>query len=437
MTKSQGSAPTPREDYSASRSFFGQPIVVRVRDLNWQPPAPAPAEETWVSSLLGEDLPETSSTESLLEGVDKSVFGVTTSVDSVTPALSPVPAAVTASSLSDSAPSANNAAAPSYLHRTAQPRDQRRGMVLSGQWLNRLYMGGMAVSLLVASYWVLSSGGSSEETTNNVPEDLFANTSLDEAPPWSGLEPSLTPHESITVQPQETNVPQMASLPERASTGAPRNPAEVELTTIHPAYAGLPSSPPTEYNPAWSDTNSVPSVQDDGYIPSFGPSSTADSLAGDYEASYSRGVPTGNNLPSFDPNPAGHAASSAPGGASEHRTGYPATGSSNASAEHWMLSNGREQGEDTRSANPAARSESQYTQVIHGNPTGGSMPQIHTPPRVAESTPGYQLPQGNAEFGYGPPSDSYADPYSREDSFPRSASRTGLTGGIETFSETR
>ncbi len=435
MTRPLGSAPTPQHE-APSQSYCGYPVLIRVPDLAWQPapPAPvAPASSHCEPSLLGDDPPEAEAPASLLNTPQP-------------PAYSPLLSEATG-------PTGAASPAPSSPHSTADLRAQRRQSIQQGQWLNRLYLGGMAVSLLVASYWVLNSGGSADSATEEVPQDMFAATGeLDEAPAWSGLEPSISSTTSVTVEPLDNPIPQMASKPELASTPSESRQADrrAEMTTVVPPYGNDFSYSPSDYtNPAWSEAPApsrtanthVAEMDQDDYIPSFGPSSADYAEQEPIRTARTSSIPMGNNAPSFSAD-----ASDNPASEPQQSYGYPLADESSDTGKHWALQEGKliQKGQSDRSASQTA--DAQLPQIYNGPAAyDRDMPVIQTPQSSQMAT----TRQGEYEqggFGFGPYSGGEpaqgnpaygAESMSSHDEFPRSASRAGLLGVQPFESETR
>jgi len=251
MTKPLGTSHN-RDSQDTQGTFYGHPIVIRVKDLTWQPPAqPAPApQQDWVSNLLGEDPHEG-------DAHDDSLLvpsAAPAQAEPQPPAAPQPPAKVAAAPVPQPEPAA--AAKPSYIHNSSESRQQRRASILSSQMKNRLMLGGLAVSLLFVSVWALTgSGGSDESPVENVPQDLFVSTGeLGDAPAWNANPANGDPGETITVEPMDNEITRMAALPSRETPSNPMmsNPSrDTQMTHIATPDSLDNETSPTGYgNPA-------------------------------------------------------------------------------------------------------------------------------------------------------------------------------------------
>ncbi len=399
MTKPLGT-PQNRDHQDSQGTFYGHPIVIRVKDLTWQPPveeAPVPQED-WVSNLLGEDPHEIESDDSLLVHTAAAPIPMPEPVADLPPT-PVVPAA---------APSAKNdplgPTKPSYIHNSSEGRTQRRASLISGQWKNRLALGGMAVSLLFVSVWALSSGGGGEEPpVSEVEQELFVDTGeLGPAPTWDGNPAASDPNETITLEPMgSSSVPQMASAPSRDISPSPAmsNPShQAQLPNISTADELDYAPPAGNYNNPVEGmpANEAPA---DTYIPQFGPSNKNPDFEAPADDSYSPsygGAPTEAYVPSFDGGPS--QPSSAPSmELNAPRTSQYPSANPNSAERHWMLQEGK-----LAERNPSGNSlptSSQLPQIVEGPQYQADLPVVNNQP-PQNNMP--SMPNQNDVYGYGP-----------------------------------
>ncbi|MEW4564154.1 hypothetical protein AB1K70_16570 [Bremerella sp. JC770] len=423
MTKPLGT-PHNRDTQDNQGTFYGHPIVIRVKDLSWQPPAePAVApQQDWVSNLLGEDPNEADHHESLL--VPSAV------TPAPEPQLPPAPLPepkVEAPVEPKPEPEPVAASKPSYIHNSSESRKQRRESILSSQMKNRLALGGIAVSLLLVSFWALSgSGGSDESPVENVPQDLFVSTGeLGDAPAWNANPAASDPSETITVEPMDSEIAQMASLPSRStpSNSMMSNPSrDTQMTSIaSPAPIGTDSTTNMYSNPAQgSGVEASADVAPADQLWQFGPSN----MNPDYQeppvnpySGSSSSAPSGN-IPSFDgsqPQPAAGQPSQTrplPGGSmsleAPQTSQYQApTGES---GRHWMQQEKGnwdiQDGELVRngSSGAASSSHTQMPKIQEGYQHQAGYPVVNN--QMPENTPSPGTQQDNGQWGFGPYSGS-------------------------------
>ncbi|QDU74008.1 hypothetical protein Pan97_10080 [Bremerella volcania] len=417
MTKPLGT-PQNREPQDTQGTFYGHPIVIRVKDLTWQPPVePAPApQQDWVSNLLGEDTHEGDHHESLL------VAAPVASQPAPQPQAAPLPQPkVEATPQPQAEPVAPTK--PSYIHNSNETRQHRRASILSSQMKNRLALSGIAVSLLAVSFYALSgSGGSDQSPVENVPQDLFVSTGeLGDAPAWNANPAASDPSETITVEPFEGEIPQIASLPTRNPSSNPTmsNPSrDVQMTNIATPDVMQTGNMSHSYgNPA---QGSEPAGSPADQVWQFGPSN----MNPDYEEplggpAFTDQVPEyRNDVPQFDGSqptmgqPQPSQTRPLPGGSmnmSDPRTSqYQAPAGD--SGRHWMQ---QEQSEWDYQDGKLVRNSSR------GNPAspGTQMPEIHegyqhqagypvVNNQMPENAPAPGMQQDNSQWGFGPYSGS-------------------------------
>lgn len=420
MTKPLGT-PQNRETQDTQGTFYGHPIVIRVKDLTWQPPAPEPVavpQQDWVSNLLGEDPHDADFHESLL------VPPTADLPPEPQPAAAPLPPPqVEALPELPTEPAAP--AKPSYIHNSSEARQQRRATILSSQMKNRLALGGIAVSLLLVSFWALSSGGGSGESpVENVPQDLFVSTGeLGDAPAWNANPSASDPSETITVEPFEGEIPHMASMPTRGTPSNPMmsNPSrDTQMTNISTPDALEVETMPAAYgNPAQGDIGLPAEGSPATQVWQFGPSNVNPQYEEAPINPYSdngSSVPTGN-IPNFDssqsqpsqtsPLPGGQMDLNAPR-TSQYQQ-QPAGGND---GRHWMqqeqggwdLQDGKLVATGTHAAPPS--SGTQLPQIYEGYQHQAGMPVVNNQMPVNAPSPAPGAQQDNSQWGFGPYSGS-------------------------------
>ncbi|WP_105350327.1 MULTISPECIES: hypothetical protein [Pirellulaceae] len=417
MTKPLGT-PQNRETQDTQGTFYGHPIVIRVKDLTWQPPAPEPVavpQQDWVSNLLGEDPHEADYHESLL------VPPTTNLPPEPQPVAAPLPQEpVAAAPEPPEEPVAP--AKPSYIHNSNEARQQRRATILSSQMKNRLALGGVAVSLLLVSFWALSgSGGSDESPVENVPQDLFVSTGeLGDAPAWNASPAATDPGETITVEPFEGEIPHMASLPVRNNPSNPTmsNPSrDTQMTQIATPNMQQQETLPASYgNPAQEDIGLPMGGSPADQIWQFGPSN----MSPQYEevpinpySDNGSSVPTGN-IPNFDASQSQPSQTRPlPGGSmdlNDPRTSQYQQPAAENDGRHWMQ---QESGNysyengtltENRSSGSTASSGTQMPAIYEGYQHQAGMPVVNN--QMPTNAPAPTAQQDNSQWGFGPYSGS-------------------------------
>lgn len=412
MTKPLGT-PQNRDTQDTQGTFYGHPIVIRVKDLTWQPPVQPVAEpqQDWVSNLLGEDPQESAYQESLL------VTPAAVPLPEPTPEAAPLPQPkVELAPEPQAEPPAP--AKPSYIHNSSESRQQRRASILSSQMKNRLALGGIAVSLLAVSFYALSgSSGNSESPVENVPQDLFVSTGeLGDAPAWNANPAASDPSETITVEPLDSEIPQIASLPTRNPSSNPTmsNPSrDTQMTNIAtPDSLDVDYAPAAYNNPAQTGMGAPADVSPADQVWQFGPSNVDPEFEEAPINPYSGpsgSVPTGN-IPNFDNGQSQPSQTRPlPGGTMDMSNSQYQAPAADA-GRHWMQ---QEQSEWDYQDGKLVRAGNS------GSPAsaGTQMPEIH---EGYQHQPGYpvvnnQLPenapvpgpqQDNSQWGFGPYSGS-------------------------------
>ena len=403
MTKPLGN-PKSRENQDTQGTFYGHPVVIRVKDLTWEPPVeeqPAGTQD-WVSNLLGEDPTADLAEESLL-------------VEAPTaPIMPPQPAAMAPAAVEvASAPVASaSTAAPSYIHhRGEETRQARRESILSGQWRNRIYLAGMAVSLLVASAWLLSGDDDSIPPVDDVDQGLFVSTGeLGSAPSWDATPGTDADNETITVSPLDTAIPMVATKPDRTELTNPTmgNPSQdTQMTNIASGYEPEGSIAPPYNNPASNQQlPPEPMAPEDEYY-QFRPEGmeSAPTGAGSYSPSFNPATDE-DYTPQFDGRPS--ASPGMPSGGPSLELNAPATSQYSVpngdSGRHWMQQpTGNFAYEDgkltqrTAATNPA-NSQPQLPQIHEGYQPQPGMPMIGTP---TQPTYSQTAPQNPSQGGFG------------------------------------
>lgn len=403
MTKPLGTPHNP-ETQDTQGTFYGHPIVIRVKDLTWQPPAePAPMpQQDWVSDLLGEDPHEGDTHESLL------VSSVAAPQPEPQSAAAPLPQPkLEAAPQPQPEPAAP--AKPSYIHNSTDSRQQRRASILSNQMKNRLVLGGIAVSLLFVSVWALTgSGGSDESPVENVPQDLFVSSGeLGSAPAWDANPAASDPSETITVEPLDSEIPHMASLPTR-STPSMSNPSrDTQMTSIAtPASMDMDTAPSGYNNPAQGGSLGSPSADSPAnQVWQFGPSNVDPNYeepAGDPQFT-DRLPASSNGIPNFDGSqyqPSQGQPSQTrplPGGSmnmNDPRTSQYPSPANDGSGRHWMQEEQKDWDyQDGKLVRNGAG----------GNPSssGSQMPEIHEGYQHQSGYPvvNNQMPENNSPAG--------------------------------------
>lgn len=412
MTKPLGT-PQNCDTQDTQGTFYGHPIVIRVKDLTWQPPAqPEPAtQQDWVSNLLGEDPQEGAYQESLL------VAPTAAPQPEPQPEVAPLPQpAVEAAPEPPAEPAAP--AKPSYIHNSSESRQQRRASILSSQMKNRLALGGIAVSLLAVSFYALSgSGGSNESPVENVPQDLFVSTGeLGDAPAWNANPATSDPSETITIEPMDSEIPQMASLPTRSPSPNPTmsNPSRnTQMTNISTPNSMDANTLPAAYsNPAQGDMGLPADVSPADQVWQFGPSN----MNPDYEeppinpySGADGSVPTGN-IPNFDSSQSQPSQTRPlPGGSmdmSDPRTSQYQPSNSADGGRHWMQEEASDwdyqDGKLVRntSSGNAASTGSQLPEIHQGYQPQTGFPVVNN--QMSETTPAPNTQQDNGQWGFGP-----------------------------------
>lgn len=153
----------------------------------------------------------------------------------------------------------------------APDREQRRVAILRGAWLNRAYITGISVTVLVATYLILNGFGSQKsETAPKLDDSLFTfedelpSSKLNEAPPWSPLKESET-----VVTSEDSFVPrfdggeEVPFLADRPS----RDASPLSNPRLNPGLQTTIVGPSDREPIANSPTTQVP----DSYQPSFSP----------------------------------------------------------------------------------------------------------------------------------------------------------------------
>ncbi|PQO28262.1 hypothetical protein [Blastopirellula marina] len=418
MTKPLGS-PKSQDQQDNHRTFYGHPIVVRVKDLTWEPPVEeeAPAQEAWVSNLLGEDPYEVEREESLLVNVPPAP-----ELPFVEPPIAELPPTTIEPVASKPQPASKT---PDYLNHSGDGRRERLQSLITGQWKNRIMMSGMAVSLFVATYWLLSSGGTDESPVDDVQQNLIVESGqLGDAPAWNAPSPD---SETITIEPISRNTPQMASMPPREDIiGSPvQHTSQMELTAISAPDVDSPEVPNYAHeNPAWSQNPaSGVSAQQDSYSPSFGPASDNTQLPRQAAPSFDAGsVPMESPIPNFDnssntndpqggyqPSFQGNRPSyeetapsyEAPAPSSAGRSQYSEPSGDYNTSPHWMKE-GMQNSMPTGAT--AAMSQAPLPSIQNGPPQGAEMPQIEaaTPfnPSQYASSPANSQPAPQSGYGF-------------------------------------
>ena len=464
MTKPLGQSDS-RDIQDNHRTFYGQPIVVRVKDLTWQPPAPEapPAQDAWVSNLLGEDPYEAPSEDSLLMDVpappidDEELVGTLPQPAPAPEKPKPQPASTT----------------PTYLrHKAEKSRRDHLTEVILGHSKKVLGLGGLALSLILFSYWMLA-GDTSEPPVEDVDQELFVELGDSSAPAWP---PAGTPEsETITVESTTPSAPQIASLPTREdrgmSTPAQYNTPQTQLPTIGTPDVEMDSNPSNPaVNPAYLDNPEPSSTESSGgYVPSFSPTGNAYPPMGETSpAAGNNALQTEGNIPNFDGGapsdyntPAeqpyvpsygggatsgyGEPAASTPQTNTGNASPYPSTNSGADPQIHWALKEGKLHRPDSTNGMTNNASGSQLPSIQNGAPQGQGLPQIENPGQT-DSQPYYtdynmpaSSPTGNSQsggqsnngFSFNPGGNGYAAPATGTNEGPRSAARLG--GNIEPY----
>ncbi|MBA2116410.1 hypothetical protein [Bremerella alba] len=421
MTKPLGT-PHNHETQDTQGTFYGHPIVLRVKDLTWQPPAePAPApQQDWVSDLLGEDPHEGDTHESLL------VPAAAPSLPEPQREAAPLPqpkAEAAPEPRVEPAPSAQ----PSYIHNSGETRQKRRVSLLSGQMKNRLVLGGIAVSLLFVSVWALSgSGGSDESPVENVPQDLFVSTGeLGDAPAWNAGS-AADPSETITIEPLDNEITQMASLPSRSMSPNTMmsNPSrDTQMTNIAtPASMNVETSASPYGNPAQGGSLGAPSIDSpSNQVWQFGPSNKEPNFEEPPITPYSgsnRPAPTGD-VPNFDGSqsqpgqPQPSQTRPLPGGSmgmGDTRTSQYAPPAGEGGGRHWMqaeesnyaMQNGTLVEKNSTGSGPSPGTQMPEIHEGYQHQAGFPVVNSHRP----ENTPSTGPQQDNGQWGFGPYSGS-------------------------------
>ncbi len=423
MTKPLGT-PQNRDTQDNQGTFYGHPIVIRVKDLSWQPPAQPEVEpqQDWVSNLLGEDPQEGDTHESLL--VPAAAEAPPEPV--ATPAAKPAPEVkAPVAPQVQPAPEPATSAKPSYIHNSTESRKQRRASILSSQMKNRLALGGMAVSLLLVSFWALSGSGDSEESpVENVPQDLFVSTGeLGDAPAWNaGTNPAASdPSETITVEPLDNEIPQMASLPTRSTPSNPMmsNPSrDTQMTSIAtPASMDVDTSADPYSNPAPESIDSGAGSASGEQLWQFGPSNVNPDFEEPAVNPYSGGSIPSGDVPNFDNSqsqPYGQQPAQTrplPGGSMDLND--PRTSQSPAPTgddRHWMQkAEGKYTLEDGTLTEKGSSTNNSYSatempQISEGYQHQAGMPVVNNQMPANSPAPGTQ--QDNGQWGFGPYSGS-------------------------------
>lgn len=465
MTKPLGQSDS-RDFQDNHRTFYGQPIVVRVKDLTWQPPVPEapPAQDAWVSNLLGEDPSDVPSEDSLLMDVpappiDDEPIGTLGQPTPAPEKPKPQPASTT----------------PTYLRHKGESRRDRFTDVILGHSKKVLGLGGMALSLIFFTYWMLV-GDTSEPPVEDVDQELFVELGDNSAPAWNP--PAATPEsETITVESNTPSVPQIASLPTREdrglSTSAPYSASQTQLPMIGTPEVESENNPVNPaVNPAYLNNPEPASTESSGgYVPSFSPTGNAYPPMGE-SAPTSGGetLPTGSNLPNFDAGSSDYntpaepyvpsyggggdasgyseSAASAPQSSAGNASPYPSTNPGADPQNHWMLKEGKLQSTSpgTSGTNGSSMANdgygSQLPSIQNGAPQGQDYPQIGTPdqnmtaPYYADTQPARSsstgtMPTGqeNSGFSFNPNGGSYGSPAAGQNGVPHSTAR--LNGNID------
>ncbi|PQO47810.1 hypothetical protein [Blastopirellula marina] len=473
MTKPLGQSDS-RDIQDNHRTFYGQPIVVRVKDLTWQPPTPedSPAQDAWVSTLLGEDPYEASHEDSLLMDVNaaplkEEPIGTLPQPSPAPEKPKPQPASTT----------------PTYLrHKGEKNRRDQLTEVIVGHSKKVLGLGGLALSLILFSYWMLAED-TSEPPVEDVDQKLFVQLGDESAPAWEP--PAMTPeNETITVETTSPSVPKIASLPSREDRGmntpAQYSTPQTQLPTIGTPEVEADNNPVNPAaNPAYLE-NPEPASNDPsgGYVPSFSPTGNAyPPMDNSSPATGNDTYPTGGDIPSFDggapgsynapteqpyePSYGGGAtsgygqpAASAPQSSTGNASPYPSTNAGAGDKPHWMLTEGKLQA--NAGANPAGMngnatannaSQMQLPSIQNGAPQGQGYPRIETPGQPepqrqpyytdynmpASSPTGNSQPNGqsNNGFSFNPGGSNYPASAAGSSEGPRSAARLG--GNIEQY----
>jgi len=427
-------SPTADSDRSSSSSRLGYPVLIAIRDLhnacddapkNDPRKAPAPAVEApFQEEILGDD-PD-SDTEEEASLVPSFASACETHVEST------VEETPTTASSSQRVERRQEAIEPAtdYIHRPNDSRSHRGQLALQSKLTNRLYLGGMAICLMVAGYWVLNSGSTDGESSPKSTDMFVENTAGDamdamaEAPPWDGGRSSVSPAESIVVEPINNGAAGLASsMPSNVQEATPA----ASNSPVIPAYAGgTPSWQPSFANPASAQeattssaapANNVVAKPADDFIPAFGPSNLDYSNQGQAYGSVppvagsSRGSLANNdNTPTTDSS-----------------VQFPTIQSASDAQRHWALQEGTLTSRPAPSAAPQA--ETQLPQIINGS--SGHMVENNTignqVPHVADNAGQFQFdPRGEQMPDYN------TQPYPSANEVQRSASRARLMG-IETF----
>lgn len=421
MTKPLGT-PQNRETQDTQGTFYGHPIVIRVKDLSWQPPAEPVAvpQQDWVSSLLGEDPHEGDNHESLLVPAAPA----SQPKPQLEPAPLPPPKVESQPAPQpepEPEPEPAAAAKPSYIHNSNESRKQRRASILSSQMKNRLALGGIAVSLLAVSFYALSgSGGSDESPVENVPQDLFVSTGeLGDAPAWNANPAAPDASETITVEPMGSEIPQMASLPSRSTPSNPMmsNPSrDTQMTNIATPDATdiTPSADPYS-NPAQTNMGSPTELSPADQVWQFGPSNVNPDYQEPPVNPYSDAggsVPTGN-VPNFDSSQSQPSQTRPlPGGSmdmNDPRTSQyqPPAGDS---GRHWMQEEQSDwdyqDGKLVRNnTGPAPTSTgTQMPEIYEGYQHQDGMPVVNN--QMPQTAPAAGPQQDSSQWGFGPYSGS-------------------------------
>ncbi|MBI1247693.1 hypothetical protein GC197_07560 [bacterium] len=408
MTKTVGT-PKSTEQTGTPGTFYGHPIVLRVKDLSWQPPVeeqPA-ASKDWVSNLLGEDPVQSTMEESLLVNVPTPEHPQ----PSVAPVVSPPQPTVPE-------PEPEGEEAPSYIHHRPgdDSRQRRESSLPIQQWKNRLVLPGIAISLVIATCWIMFSGEESKPPVEDVPQGLFVTSGeLGSAPAWDATAPPPPPSETITIEPLESEIPYMASAPRNDMTNpSMSNPStQAELTNVAAPQANQTQQPGEPYIPMFNqDLPPEPMAPEDEYYqfrpegmenepqpasdPSYAPSFNPAPSAGTYTPQFDGGA-SSSQIPNQQPSMQLNAPEMS-------QNANPATG------QHWMQQQGNYDYVDGKliprtTSGVAASNQSQMPQIVHGSQSQPDMPAISTPqqPTYSQTNTQEQSP-----YGYGPYSNQEA-----------------------------
>jgi len=439
---------------SLQEDAIGLPVLVTVRDLNWKPspleavkslissdapqdetpqiaPEPEPIPETH-TQVLAEEPPVPDETESLIDSTPEPVAEEQPLIqhETTTPEIATEPEPAEADENAAEKPAVTKL---SYIRREVA---NHRGSSGKSVWTNRLYLGGMAISLLVASVWVFSGGDSADTTPEGATDQMVVETDgLHEAPAWDGLD---TPSsDSIVIETQPTTAPRIATLPTDSRTNpqlGSNSSAAPQLPTLVSPVGAEQSTSPDVSNPAWTNLPSPAStptesmIPQNSYVPSFGPSQQEYS-----ETMNQPEIGSGSSIPyqpSFGPTSEYTDSNPAPQFDSE-----PASQPSN-SGKHWALVEEQVRTNNDSQAAPVVGMQGELPQIINGTVPASSTteaPAATVPPNYA-NTP----VEPQSQFGFGP-YNSATEPYrpvgnQPTSSVPRTAGRAQLKG-IETYQQ--